>query len=246
MNTPTTIRKKYHQSELHCFLKCGLQWDFRYNQKIRIPPRSALTVGRAVDTSVNANMTRKVQARMNGAPLASQEEIEALAADTFDKEASETAFEADEKPGELKDQVVALSRLHFTQVAPLISPETVQLEFVIEMEGNFDLGGTLDLTDTLGNIRDTKTSSRARASSYVVNRSFQPAMYDFAYRAVLQKAPTGFVFDVLKKPTVKIGPEYQATTGVVTEADHAWLFGSIKAVHKAITAGVALPAPEGC
>jgi hypothetical protein len=233
-------RPKYHQSALHSYLKCGKLYEFRYIKGLKIPPKAALTVGTAVDKAVSANMVKKIQ----GA-TASIDEILTVASESFDANIKDTVLEDDESPGELKDQTVALARLHFETVAPTIQPETVQEEFVLELDGDFDLGGTIDLTDANGFIRDTKTSTRARASSYVVERSVQPAMYSIAYEAIRGKKAKGFVFDILKKPTIKLGPEYQATEGVVTDSDHNWLLDSIDQVHKGITAGIALPAPEG-
>jgi len=236
----TLARPKYHQSHLQTFLKCGKQYEFRYIKGLVIPPRAALTVGKTVDRAVNANMISKIV----GKP-ATLEEVLAVTSDEFDKEITSTVLEEDEQPGELKDQAIQLSQLHFKHVAPTIEPVTVQEEFVIEMEGGYDVGGTMDLTDKDGLIRDTKTAARQNASGYTVSRAFQPAMYDFAYEAIRGERAKGFVFDVLKKPTKRIAAEYERHDGKVEEDDRNWLFDSIDAVHKAIQAGVALPAPEG-
>lgn len=233
-------RVKYHQSHLQSFLKCGKLYEFRYIRGLKIAPKAALTVGSSVDASVSKNMVAKIQ----GEAL-TLEEAQAVAADTFDKLSPETVFDEDEKPGEMKDMSIKLSTLHHTVAAPLIQPKTVQEEFVIEMDCGYDLGGTIDLTDAHGFIRDTKTAARQNASGYSVERSFQPAMYSFAYRALRGEPEKGFVYDILKKPTAKIAPEYVQVSGQVSDADHNWLFDSIDQVHKAIQSGVALPAPEG-
>lgn len=234
------IRKVYHQSEIGTYLKCGKLWEFRYVDKIKMPSRPNLTVGSAVDRSVNANMTSKVQGI-----IASHEEVRAVAADYFDKEATETEWREDENQGEHKDLVVQLADLHFAKVAPLIQPATVQQVFELQMDGDYDVAGAIDITDTNKFVRDTKTSARQSSGNYIVERAFQPAMYTFAYEAIYGEPPAGFIFDILKKPTVKIPAEYEARTGVVTQLDHQWLFDSINAVHKGISAGVALPAAEG-
>jgi hypothetical protein len=233
-------RPTYHQSELGQFLKCGLAWEFRYVKGYRPAPRAALTVGTAVDRSVNANMLKKAQSQ-----IVVLDEVLAVASDEFEKARTETAWLPDEDPGEHKDQALSLARLHFEKAAPLIQPKTVQEEFVIELDGDFDVAGAIDLTDQNGFVRDTKTSARQSSGNYVIERAFQPAMYTFAYTAIHGSAPAGFVFDILKKPTTKIPAEYEARAGQVTQRDQEWLFSSIQAVHKGITAGVALPAPEG-
>lgn len=176
----------------------------------------------------------------------SLDEVLAVTSDEFEKLAIETEWDADEPKDGAKDQAIKLSRLHFEQVAPQINPVSVQEEFVVEMEGlDYDVGGAIDLTDQNGFIRDTKTSSRQASGRYQIERSFQPTMYSFAYEAVHGKKPKGFVFDILKKPSVKLPAEYEQRTGIVTDSDVNWLFNSINRVHTAIGAGVALPAPEG-
>lgn len=233
------MRIKHHQSALNLFLKCGRQYEFRYLMGIVSPPRAALTVGRSVDQSVNLNFTRKLETGAY-APL---DEVLDHASEVFDREKIETEW-GDDRPDEQKDIAIRLSRLHAEKVAPGIEPETVQEEFVIETDAGFDIGGTMDLTDKQGFIRDTKTHKRGQIS-LEVNRSFQPAVYDYAYQALRGRPANGFAFDVLMKPTKTIDVESHTVTGKVTETDHEWIFGAIDAVHKSIQAGAFPPAPEG-
>lgn len=232
------MKPKYHQSALQTFMKCGIQYDFRYIQKIRTPSRAALTVGSATDRAANFLNLRKIQ----GNP-ATLEEIQAKASDEFDGLIKDTELDADENAGELKDHTISLTRAYAEKVAPLFTPATVQEEFVIELE-EFDLGGTMDITDTEDRVRDTKTSLRSKVSSYVVNKAMQPAMYDYAFQAIRGRKAKGFVFDILTKPTKTLGVEYKPTEGVVTDSDHEWLFQSIDRVHQSIKAGIAIPASE--
>lgn len=237
----TQVRRKYHQSEIKTFLMCGKKWEFQYVQKIRKPKRAAASIGNSVDTAVSANLAQKVT---SGKDMVLGEMLEICSKD-FDDRVKEIIFDEEDKPGESKDAVIACTKLHHEVVSPRIKPQTVQEEFVIETDAGYDLGGTLDLTDTSGLIIDTKTSSRQRATSHIVEKSFQPAMYDYAYQAINGKPSTGFRFDVITRPTVRLPAEYKPVEGKVVEADHEWLFNSIGEVDKAIRAGVALPAPEG-
>jgi len=50
---------------------------------------------------------------------------------------------------------------------------------------------------------------------------------------------------VLVKPTITKGPVLQQVKGKITPTDRAWFFDAVNQVHRAIKAGVALPAPEG-
>jgi len=234
-------RRIYRQSEIKTFLQCGRKWEFQYLHKIQRPKRAAASIGSSADAAISANLAQKVT---TGTDMPMGEVLEICSKD-FDERARETIWDEEDTPGPAKDSVIACVTLHHTQVAPKIKPASVQEQFVIETDAGFDLTGTIDLTETSGVIADTKTSSRQRATSHVVERAFQPALYDFAYRAIRGKPSTGFRFDVITRPTARLPAEYKPVQGQVTEADHEWLFSAVGATDKAIAAGVALPAPEG-
>lgn len=230
-------RPKYHQSEIETFLKCGKQWEFRYVQGLRVPPKAALTVGSAVDTAVTRNLIEKVQ---TGKDMPTEAVLDAFSSD-FERRKSETEWGEDD-PGEQKDVGVKLVTLHHANLAPKIEPATVQEEFHLQTDAGYDLGGTIDLTEKNGIVADTKTS-KSKYEPDAIARAIQPAMYDFAYEALHRKPAEGFRFDVLIKPTARKPAEFQQVQAKVTIEDRTWLFDTINNVHKAIQAGVAMPAP---
>lgn len=232
-------RKTYHQSQISTYLKCGKLYEFRYIKKYKAMSRPNLTVGSSVDQSVDFSLIKKAHAEST-----SLDEVQSVASDVFEKLKPDTEW-LDEDQGEAKDHVVRLSGLHYEVVVPQIEPATVKEKFVIEMEDGYDLAGEIDLTDKNEFVRDTKTASRQALGFYTIPKTLQPAMYDFAYRAIRGRAPSGFIYDVLKKPTKKIAPEYQAIGGQVKTSDHDWLFETLETVHRAVEAGIALPAAEG-
>jgi CRISPR/Cas system-associated exonuclease Cas4 (RecB family) len=232
-------RRKYHQSEIKTFLKCGKQWEFRYLLGIKTPPNAARTIGSAVDKAVTHNLVQKVK---TGQDVSMEEVLDTYATD-FTTRAQETEW-GEDRPDDQKDIGAQLVKLHHENVAPKIEPATVQEEFIIETDAGYDLGGTLDLTEKSGIIADTKTSSRAYAENAVAD-DIQPAMYDFAYEALHKKPAEGFRFDVLIKPTKKNPPRLQQVQGKVTHENRQWLFEAITQMDRAIQAGVTLPAPEG-
>lgn len=231
--------RKYHQSEIQTFLKCGKQWVFRYVEGIVTPPKAALTVGSSVDAGVTRNLAQKVSSKVD---LPLDDVLDVFSTD-FDIRAQETEWD-DEKPGEQKDMGAALLKLHHTEFAPNIAPATVQENFIIETDAGFSLGGTIDLVEENGIVADTKTAKTKYADD-AITRAIQPAMYDFAYEALRGKKATAFRYDVLIKPTKTIGPRAQRVQAEVTEGDREHLFDAILNMDKAIKAGVALPAAEG-
>lgn len=231
--------RQYHQSEIQTFLKCGKQWEFRYVQKIRTPPKAALTLGGAVDVGVSHNLAQKVQSKTD---LPLNDVLDAFSSE-FDSRAPETEWDESDA-GAQKDMGAMLVRAHHMNLAPLIKPASVQETFVIETDAGFNIGGTIDHTEEDGTIVDTKTSKN-RYSEDAVFRAIQPTTYDFAYLALRGKRSAGFRYDVLLKPSARKPADVQQVRGQVTDEDHAWLFNTIGNVDKAIKAGVAIPAPEG-
>jgi len=231
-----TQRRRYHQSEIQTFLKCPKQWEFRYQQGIKTPPKAALTVGSSVDAAVTYNLVEKLK---TGQDLPTEVVLDTFSTD-FDTKAKETEW-GDDDQGKQKDLGASLVKLHHLEAAPTINPATVQESFVIETDAGYDLGGTIDLTEKSGIIADTKTSKTSYGED-AIERALQPALYDFAYEAINKKPATGFRFDVLVKTKV---PKLQRVQGTVTPRDREWLFDTINNVHKAIEAGIATPAPDG-
>lgn len=237
----TLNRPKYHQSAIKTFLMCGQRYMFRYVENIRMPIGAMATTGSSVDAAVSHNMAHKVR---TGECVSLEEALDVCSTD-FEKRVSETAFKEDETPGECKDAALSIVKTHTQGLATALQPVAVQQEFIVETDAGFDVGGTIDIVEKDGTIRDTKTSSRQRAASYEVNRSFQPALYDYAFTAMTGTQSPGWAFDIFTRPTKTLAPEYKPKFGKVTAADHEWLFNGINQVHRAITAGIALPAPEG-
>src|ERR1700741_2198616 len=131
-------RRKYHQSEIKTFLMCGKKWEFQYVQKIKRPKRAAASIGNSVDIAVSANLAQKVT---SGIDMPVGQVLEICSKD-FDERVKDIVFDEEDKPGDSKDAVIACAKLHTEVVAPLITPKTVQEEFVIETDAGFDLGGT--------------------------------------------------------------------------------------------------------
>lgn len=232
-------RPKYHQSEIHTFLKCGKQWEFRYLLGMKTPPKAALTVGRAVDKAVTNNLLEKVR---SGADLPLEAVLDGYSKE-FDTEAKETEWGEDDS-GKQKDMGVKLVSIHHELIAPKIQPATVQEEFVIETDAGYDLGGTIDLTEKDDTVADTKTSKMAYGIEDLEG-AIQPTLYDFAFEAIHKRPAKQFRFDVLIKPTVKNPAKVQQIAAKPTQRDREFLFDAIGQMHKAIQAGVTLPAPEG-
>lgn len=226
---------EYHQSSIAMFLKCPRQYMFRYEMGMVMPPKAALTLGRAVDIGVTTNFKQKIETKTD-VPI---EAVLDSYSDSFEKESLNTIWE-DEKPGDVKDLGVKMLKHYHEVAAPKIQPISVQEGFRIETE-EYALGGTLDLTDENKIIRDTKTSKMSYQED-AVSDSLQATMYDFAYETKHGEKANGFAYDVITKTKV---PKYQEIKGVVTLGQRERMFESISIMHKQIYRGEYQYAPEG-
>lgn len=229
-------KPRYRQSQIKDYLRCGIYYEFRYIQGLTSPGNGATTVGSAVDFAVNSSLEQKIK---TGSDF-SLAEIVSATAQEFDRLAPQTDFKG-EDPKEFKTTALQISKLYWENVSPSIQPETVQETFLIDTDSGYQLTGTFDVTDKKGQVRDLKTASPSRAREYDVNTKMQAAMYDWAYEQLRGKPSTGFVFDIL---TREAKPRYISISGQVTPENREFLFRTINNFHQAVSAGVALPAPE--
>lgn len=237
IDEPTKLAvPQYHQSALLMYLRCGLQYEFRYVKGIKVPPSGALTLGSSTHAAIARNLIVKKE---NGVGITKEEALDVYSTD-FEIRSQETDWKEDDA-GEQKDMGARCVEAHHTQIAPEIDPDAVEESFVIETDAGYNLGGTLDVIDKSGLIRDAKTSKN-KYDDNSVSGAMQPAVYDFAYEQTRGKKATGFQYDVLIKK--KKGVETQKVAGVVSDADRQWAFKTINKVHKAIQSGNFLPADE--
>lgn len=227
---------EYHQSSIGMFLKCPRQYMYRYLMGLVLPPKSALTLGRAIDKGAGYNFEQKIASRTD---LPIDDVLDAYST-TFDKEAPQTDWEG-EDAGKVKDHGAKMLKVFHEQAAPKIQPVTIQEGFRLETDQGYALGGTFDVVDESENIRDTKTS-KANYEDDAVANSIQATMYDFAFEATRGKKPKAFIFDVVTKHKE---PRYQEVSGQVSDNQRNILFESVKIMHAQIERGEFQYAPEG-
>lgn len=219
---------EYHQSAINMFLKCPRQYMYRYMMDLRLPPKSALTLGGAMDAAFTHNFTQKIQSQ-NDLPV--DDVLDAFST-AFDKRTPETDWSGDD-PGEQKDLGAKMTKAFQEKASPNIQPKTVQEKARVETDAGFAVAGTFDVIDSNDILRDQKSSKNAYSAD-AVSLEVQPAVYDFLYQAKYGKKPAGFAFDVITKHKE---PRYQEVKGEVTEAQTNQLFETIRAMHSAIERG---------
>lgn len=215
-------KPQLHVSMMGMMTRCGEQFRRRYGARFGIadreeiiPPNIALTVGISTHQSVEHSLTTK----MTTGQLPSLEEVRDHARDfavaNTCKEMLLTAEEAENKDKSLSqavDQVVALSSLHRSQIAPHINPAAggIEEKFVIDLPNYpIDISGQIDCREDIINVddimapkkeeivRDTKTARAKPADGAAM--SMQMAMYAISRQVKTGQLPIQVAVDYLVK-----------------------------------------------
>ena len=259
---PTTgiaDKKHYSISQLLTYQKCPLHYYFRYIEGLKIPPRSAMTIGSSVHAALEHNFKQKIESKID----LSQDEVLDYYSQSFDLAKPETLWEKDEKPGEIKDgganlvcayhtgkdlkgeQLVArelnpntrkyekkLIKPLSPQIQPLMVEEPFEVKF--DNEVGYIFVGRMDLVDDKYRIRDTKTSARTPTQDQV-DTDLQMTAYSLGFRVKTGRIEKGLVMDYLVKNTY---PKLVSIETQRTEDDIQRLLNLMARISYAIDKGV--------
>lgn len=221
-------------TQLKTYMRCPLQYFFRYTCGMRTPPTGGLALGRAVHQAIADNYRQKIETAKD-LPF---EQVADAFSDHWQREAGYTEFEPGEKPGELKDQGVALLRTYQEQVAPNVQPAEVEREFLVQTDASeLPLNGYIDLIDDQGCIVDHKTAKRSFPQD-AAERDIQLTAYATAYRALQGEPEKGVRLDVMVKNKK---PKVQQLEGTRTQADIDRFLRIVEQVDRGIQTGVHYP-----
>ncbi len=224
-------------TQMRMFLRCPLQFKFRYVDGLKIPPASAITLGKSIHGALESNYRQKVQTKED-LPL---EHVTDLFSNWWEKELSETVFEEGEKPGQVKDEGIKLVRVYHKQVAPKVQPISVEKPFTVPFRNvDYTLKGYIDLIDERGTIIDHKTTKRVM-SAEAIAQDLQLTAYALAYRTLEGKLESGLRFDVMIRNKE---PKIQQLTTTRNQGDIRRFLKLLGYVTKAINTGIFYPNPN--
>lgn len=180
-------------SQVNTYLRCPLQYYWRYVEGLKVPPPSAVVFGLATHRAVEHNYRHKLRSGEDRPT----EEIQEVFAEEFDRLAPEAQWEEGEKPGEVKDEGIRTTELYMREVAPKTDPAAVEEPFEVEF-GNveYTLKGVVDLVDRKGTIIDTKTSKRTPAEDQLA-KDLQLTAYSLGYRTAVGVPEAGLRMDYI-------------------------------------------------
>ena len=227
-------------TQILTYLRCPLQYRYRYVDRAAAPQGAAAARGKAVHRAVEANYRHKLETGRDLPP----EAVEREAAAAFDAEAPRVAWAEGEDPAEFRRQAVELAALYRREVAPSVIPALVEARVEIPLDGaGCALVGFIDLVDAEGVIRDTKTASRAPARDEA-ERSLQLTAYALAHRRLTGRREAGLRLDCLV-----LGASGAKAVSLEAPPRPDWeverFLRTAAGVARAIRAGLFYPNPQG-
>jgi hypothetical protein len=195
-------------SQVNTLWNCGQQYVYRYLQDLRLRPGFAMTRGKAIHQPIEANMRHKMETGL----LLPVERVVQIASDVLDAACEQEhrldgdyqGMTQEQAKGAVKDEVVDLSRLHATELAPEINPTAVEVKILVEPSEQLPVKwlGFLDLIDGK-KVRDTKTKRKA-PPRMMADQSGQLTAYHMLYEDGFGEKPEKLGLDVLwRTPTGK-------------------------------------------
>ena len=224
-------------TQIKMYLRCPLQYMFRYLKGLKMPPVGAVVLGKSIHKGLEQNFRHKKQTKID---LPLNKVLEAYSAffDQTRKKEEEIDWEG-ENPGKVKDEGIGLIKVYHKDVAPPIQPLAVEEEFELGFENvAYTLRGYLDLVDQFKRIRDTKTARRSYPQD-AAQTDIQLTAYNLAYKYLKGEEPKSLCFDVMvrtKQPKIQTLQSPPRTQGQLTR--FLKLLGSIA---RAIKTGIFYP-----
>jgi len=228
-------------TQLEMFVRCGMQYQYRYMEGIKKAPGIGAIRGRGVHTAVQADLTEKLAVKH----LLPDEKVEELVRDATNAAWEEGVLLTDDERalgekklrGETVDSAVTLAGLHHKQVAPVLDPTHIERTVRVEADNYpYDLMGIIDLQEP-GRVRDLKTSSKTPPKT-AADSSLQLTFYSLAAKVADGEAPKAVYLDYLVALKTPKYVELPSTRG-----PHEWnaLLRRIEHIANAIQSGVFVP-----
>ncbi len=230
-------REHLSVSQVKTYLLCPLKYFYRYVQRLPTPKSSELALGSAVHSALEVNFTQKVQSRED-LPLA---QVTDAFSDAWKMQVPETAFDQEEKPGQIKDEGVRIVGHYHSTVSPDIQPQRVEEKFELAFENApYTFVGRVDLVDSRGLIIDHKTTKRAPTPEQV-RQDFQLTAYSLAHRLTQGRPEAGLRLDVMVRTKT---PKVLHLPAVRAPRDHARFLKLLGHVAKGIQSDLFYPNPN--
>ena len=205
MNPENAQTKEYLSvSRLKCFLRCPLQFYFKYVEKIPAPIDGNLLLGKALHAAAETNFRQKISSRKDISRVQILEMFNAAFESL--KQQEEVILKEDQSFTELKVTGLKCTEILHAELAPAIQPVFIEQHFTFPLINSQFAGfqGFVDVVDSSNVVHDIKTAKKSYVES-AAQTDLQLIAYNIGCRTFLKEPPRGFAFDVLvKNKTVKL------------------------------------------
>jgi hypothetical protein len=247
-------------SQVNMYLRCGMQYKFRYVDDHKRPPAVAAALGSGGHAALETTHHHIVDHEV---PAPTEQLLDCFS-DKF-TEISQTIEDWEgEEPGLVKDKGIALVRLYNDTVAPTVRPQVDKnhvrgiekkfettvagipmLGFIDLIDANADIALSHDELEQIRSIMGPKWVAEdlrtAIADFKFVGKTMAQSMVDGSLQLTMYSLATGIAavrFDQLVKTKV---PKVKRAQSIRTRRDHLWLQRVVREVAEAISKGVFPP-----
>lgn len=128
----TSTRPHLSYSQLSMYLRCSMQYFFRYVLGLKDPPKVSLSIGKGGHAALEWN-TKKKLATGEDQPVEAVVQKASDFMDTYLRELPDSEYEKDVEPGETKDKFLAATKVFRTRDAPKITPIAAEVAFDLDL-----------------------------------------------------------------------------------------------------------------
>jgi RecB family exonuclease len=199
-------------SQLSMYLRCSMQYYFRYILGLKEPPKLPLAIGKGGHSALEYNGRYKLK---NGVDLAVPDMLD-MASTFIDIESEEVEAPEREK-GEAKDRAIASLRVYQTRDAAAITPAGVEVEFNLDLNDGLDenvepiriVNGKIDIITTDAAVTDYKFVGQARSQGEV-DLSPQLTLYGKVFQTLTGKYPQRTGYQMFLPGSTRTPPDSRA------------------------------------
>jgi RecB family exonuclease len=200
-------------SQMSMYLRCSMQYYFRYILGLRERPKLPLAIGKGGHAALEYNGRYKIR---TGTDLLVPDMLD-MAATFIDNESAELEDVSDSDKGEAKDRAIAALRVYQTRDAANIIPAGVEVEFNLDMnegaEENLEpiriINGKIDIITTDAGIMDYKFVGKARSQGEV-DLSPQLTLYGKVFQKLTGKYPSRTGYQMFLPGNTRTPPDSRA------------------------------------
>jgi len=243
-----TANKQYLSiSQLGMLGRCGIQYEYRYLRKEVLAPGIAATRGTGVHVAAGANGEQKIH---SGTDLPASD-LRDIAVASFEAQLhsekgvwlspDQSGVGSKTIIGEAIDDTVALTDLYAAEVAPAYQPTMVEQTFKIELPGERDFLGVIDMIDDKRRVVDYKSAAKAKTQAEA-DTSLQLTAYAAGHEVLTGEEAESVALEVL---VASKNPRRQTLVSHRGASDYSALAARVNAANDVLDAGVFLPADPG-